>query len=76
MQNSIGQTLAAAYSLRPKKGATVSTPLEWSEVKPGLHPSQFHIRNIFERIEKKGELFAPVLGKGINLAQCLKALEK
>ncbi len=76
LQNRTGQTLAAAYSLRPKKGASVSTPLDWKEVKPGLTPSQFHIHNIIERIEIKGDLFAPVLEKGINLLQCLKALEK
>ncbi|RYY21927.1 MAG: hypothetical protein EOO04_17100 [Chitinophagaceae bacterium] len=61
LQNRKGQTLATVYSLRPKTGATVSTPLEWKEVKKGLHPSQFHIRNIIKRLEKKGDLFKPVL---------------
>ena len=64
LQNRRGQTLASAYSLRPKPGATVSTPLEWKEVKPGLHPSQFHIHNMPERVKKKGDLFKDVLGKG------------
>ena len=74
LQNRKGQTLAAAYSLRPKPGATVSTPLEWSEVKTGLHPSTFDIKTIFKRIEKKGDLFKPVLGKGIDMQRCLKKL--
>lgn len=74
LQNRRGQTLATAYSLRPKPGATVSTPLEWKEVKPGLHPSQFHIHNIEERVKKKGDLFSEVLGKGIDLSKALKLL--
>jgi bifunctional non-homologous end joining protein LigD len=74
LQNRKGQTLACPYSLRPKKGATVSTPLEWDEVKTGLHPSNFNIKNIFERLAKKKDLFAPVLGKGIDLKKCLEKL--
>jgi len=74
LQNSRGQTLASAYSLRPKPGAPVSTPLEWKELKPGLYPAQFNIKNIFSRLEKKGDLFKPVLGKGIDLAKSLKLL--
>ncbi|MFZ1798595.1 MAG: DNA ligase D [Chitinophagaceae bacterium] len=75
LQNRRGQTLASAYSVRPKPGATVSTPLEWKEVKKGLHPSQFTIKNIFDRLEKKGDLFTPVLKKGIDLKKCLAKLE-
>jgi bifunctional non-homologous end joining protein LigD len=48
--------------------------LEWKEVKTGLHPSQFDIHNIMARVKKKGDLFAPVLGKGIDLNKTLKLL--
>jgi bifunctional non-homologous end joining protein LigD len=75
LQNRGGQTLAAPYSVRPKPGATVSTPLEWKEVKKGLHPSKFNIKTIFKRLEKKGDLFKGVLGKGIDMEKCLKKLE-
>ncbi len=74
LQNRTGQTLASAYSLRPREGATVSTPLEWKEVKTGLDPKQFTIKNILKRIASKGDLFSPVLAKGIDLKKCLKAL--
>ncbi len=74
LQNRKGQTLACAYSLRPKPGATVSTPLEWSEVKSGLLPSDFTMKNIVQRIEKKGDLFGGVLLKGIDMMKCLKKL--
>ncbi len=76
LQNNKGQTLAAPYSARPKPGATVSTPLAWSEVKKGLSPSQFTIKNIFTRLNKKGDLWKPVLGKGIDLKAVLKRIER
>jgi bifunctional non-homologous end joining protein LigD len=74
LQNRRGQTIACVYSLRPKPGATVSTPLHWKEVKPGLSPLDFNIHNIMKRVKKTGDIFAPVLGKGIDLEKCLKKL--
>ena len=74
LQNSKGQTIASVYSLRPKEGATVSTPLLWNEVKKGLSPKQFTLHNILERVQKKGDFFKDVLGKGIDLKKCLKNL--
>jgi len=76
LQNSRGQTLASAYSARPKPGATVSAPLDWKEVKPGLVPSSFTIKNVAKRVEKKGDLFKGVLEKGINIPAALKKIEK
>lgn len=67
LQNRHGQTIAAPYSLRPIKGASVSAPLEWKEVNKKLLPSHFTIRNIVKRIEQKGDLWKPVLGKGADL---------
>lgn len=75
LQNRSGQTLASVYSLRPKPGATVSTPLLWDEVKPGLSPKEFTIYNTLDRVKKTGDIFKGVLGKGIDLAKCLKNLE-
>jgi bifunctional non-homologous end joining protein LigD len=74
LQNRKGQTIACAYSLRPKPGGTVSCPLEWKEVKRGLSPKQFTIHNMLERVQKKGDLFTGILGKGIDLNKCLKKL--
>lgn len=76
LQNRRGQTLAAVYSLRPKKGASVSTPLEWSEVKPGIRPEDFNIFNTLQRLKEKGDLFKPVLGKGIDMLKIIRGLEK
>lgn len=74
LQNRKGQTLASVYGVRPKSGATVSTPLEWKEVKKGLHPSQFTIKTILPRIKKKGDLFKGILGKGIDMEKCISRL--
>lgn len=74
LQNAKAQTLACPYSLRPKPGATVATPLEWKEVKPGLDPKKFNIRTIFPRIKKHGDLIRPILGKGVNLKKALSRL--
>jgi len=73
LQNRPHATIAAAYSVRPKPGATVSMPLHWDEVKKGLKISDFHIRNAIERMNSEGDIFKPVLGKGIDLK---KAIEK
>lgn len=75
LQNRQGQTLASVYSIRPKEGASVSMPLEWNEVKPGLKPTDFTIHNALERIKEKGDLFKPVLGKGIDMMEALELLQ-
>jgi bifunctional non-homologous end joining protein LigD len=71
LQNGRGKTLAAAYCVRPYPGATVSTPLKWSEVRPGLDPSTFTIRTVPDRLQKVGDLWQSVLGKGLDLDVCL-----
>lgn len=73
LQNRPGATIAGPYSLRPKVGATVSMPLHWDEVKPGLQMKDFNIFNAIDRLKVEGDLFKGVLGKGIDLK---KAIEK
>lgn len=74
MQNRKGQTISSVYSLRPKPGATVSTPLDWKEVKHGLDPLKFNIKSVPKRLEKRGDLFKGILGKGIDLQKALQKL--
>ncbi len=76
LQNGKSKTIAAPYVLRAYAGAPVATPLEWSEVKPGLDPKQFHIGNARERFRKKGDLFRGVLDAPQNLYDALGRLEK
>jgi bifunctional non-homologous end joining protein LigD len=74
LQNRETQTAAAPYSLRPKPGVPVSTPLDWSELKKGLTPTTYNAKNIFDRLKVEGDLFKAVLGKGINLEKVLNKL--
>lgn len=73
LQNRKGQTITPPYSLRPVKGLQVSTPLKWEELEENIKPADFTVNNIFERIEKYGDLFKPVLSEKTDL---LKALNK
>jgi bifunctional non-homologous end joining protein LigD len=74
LQNRKIQTIAAPYSLRPKPGATASAPLHWEEVKKGLQISDFSIENMYSRAKEVGDIFKPVLGKGINLKKVLATI--
>ncbi|MBB1646904.1 MULTISPECIES: DNA ligase D [Sphingobacterium] len=76
LQNRPHATIAAAYSVRPKPGATVSMPLHWDEVKKGLKISDFTLFNAIERIHELGDIFKPVLGKGIDLKKVIDTLSK
>ncbi|WP_131536659.1 DNA ligase D [Pedobacter nototheniae] len=71
LQNRPGATIAGPYSLRPKIGATVSMPLHWDEVKPGLKMKDFNIFNAIARLKLEGDLFKGVLGKGIDLQKAI-----
>ncbi|GAA4329022.1 DNA ligase D [Mucilaginibacter gynuensis] len=72
LQNRPGATIAGPYSLRPKPGATISMPLTWDEVKPGLTIQDFNIHNALDRLKETGDLFKGVLGEGIDLAKTIK----
>lgn len=76
MQNARGKSIAAPYSVRPKPGATVSAPLDWSEVEHRkITPQDFNIKNMLRRIERKGDLFQSVLSKRQKLSRAFKLLE-
>ena len=74
MQNRRGQTIAAPYSVRPQRGATVSTPLKWEELNCRLDPNKLNIRTIGEQLDKLGDHWKAVLGPGIDLLACLDRL--
>ncbi len=74
LRNSKGQTAASVYSVRAYKGATVSTPLKWSEVNSKLDPSNFTMKNMMKRVQKEGDLFEGVMGKGVDISSILNHL--
>ncbi|MFD2866367.1 DNA ligase D [Mucilaginibacter antarcticus] len=71
LQNRPGATIAGPYSLRPKPGATVSMPMAWDEVKPGLTMRDFTIHNSVDRLKETGDLFKGVLEEGIDLEKTI-----
>lgn len=72
-RNSIGQTLAAPFSLRAFPHATVATPIEWSELTRSFLPSRFTIKTIARRLNSKGDTWR---GKAtpVNLTRLSKRL--
>jgi bifunctional non-homologous end joining protein LigD len=73
-QNGEGKTIASAYSVRPRPGAPVSTPLRWHEVNEKLDPLAFTMSAVLERLRKHGDLFEGVLKTRQRLTDAMKAL--
>jgi bifunctional non-homologous end joining protein LigD len=73
--NRQGANIASAYSLRPERGATVSTPLTWDEVlEGGFEPGDFRIDNVWDRFTRVGDLFAGVRTEAMDLTEAFDAL--
>jgi bifunctional non-homologous end joining protein LigD len=75
MQLGSGKTISAPYVLRAYPGAPVATPLEWREVRLGLTPQQFHIRNVLDRFARVGDIFSGVLDRPQRLEEAFQRLE-
>ena len=75
-QNGWGKTIASVYSVRPKPGAPVSTPLHWDELRTGIVPRDFTMEIALERTAQHGDLFAPVLEDPRPLASAARSLAK
>lgn len=76
LQNRKGQTMASVYSVRPRPGATVSTPIAWSELTAKLDPSAFTLKTIRKRLDKKGDLWAPMSKIQYDIRKLKKKLER
>ncbi len=73
-QNRQGATNASVYSVRPRAGAPVSTPLRWEEVIPGLDFTAFTMDAVLDRVAREGDLYAGVLEGKQSLTKALQAL--
>jgi bifunctional non-homologous end joining protein LigD len=73
-QNGWGKTIASVYSVRPKPGAPVSTPLQWAELTESIVPRDFTMAVALERVDSHGDLFEPVLHGRQSLTQALRRL--
>jgi bifunctional non-homologous end joining protein LigD len=74
-QNGEGKTIASVYSVRPRPGAPVSTPLRWEEVNERLDPLSFTMEAVLERVRRHGDLFEGVLKTKQRLTEALKAFD-
>jgi bifunctional non-homologous end joining protein LigD len=75
-QNGEGKTIASVYSVRPREGAPVSTPLRWDEVTEELDPRAFTMDVVRDRIRQRGDVFEGVLKQKQSLSNALKALSR
>jgi bifunctional non-homologous end joining protein LigD len=73
-QNRPGATNASVYSVRPRAGAPVSTPLRWEEVVTDLDFTAFTMDAVLDRVARDGDLFAGVLQGTQSLTKALRAL--
>ncbi|HSK15269.1 MAG TPA: DNA ligase D, partial [Gaiellaceae bacterium] len=71
-QNGEGKTIASVYSVRPRAGAPVSTPLRWEEVTEDLDPRDFTMEVVLDRVAREGDLFAGVLSTRQRLDRALR----
>jgi bifunctional non-homologous end joining protein LigD len=75
-QNGHGKTIASVYSVRPKPGAPVSTPLRWEELTEEIRPRDFSMAVALERVDRLGDLYEPVLRGGQTLTAALRELRR
>jgi bifunctional non-homologous end joining protein LigD len=73
-QNGEGKTIASVYSVRPKAGAPVSTPLRWDEVNDKLNPSIYSMEVVLDRVRRHGDLYEGVLKTRQSLTKALKTI--
>ncbi|RYG42185.1 MAG: ATP-dependent DNA ligase, partial [Chitinophagaceae bacterium] len=74
LQNGKGKTMASIYSLRPREGAGVSTPLSWDEVDDQLNLQDYNIFTILPRLQAKGDLWKDFFKEAVDLKEVLKNL--
>lgn len=76
LQNRRGHTIASVYSVRPLPKAPVSMPIQWDELKTGLSPQKFNLKNAIERLEQQGDLYNSLLKLSFDMETALNTLEE
>ena len=76
-RNGYSATFAAAYAVRPKRGAPVSAPCTWDEVIRGeAGPQTFTLRNMADRVAKVGDLWGDMRKRKRSLTRAIAAIKK
>jgi len=66
LQMNKGKNIISVYSPRAVSCGAVSVPISWSELKAGISPCDYNLKNVARRLEKKGDMFKKMPGKGEN----------
>ena len=74
-QNAKDRTIASAYSVRPTPNATVSAPLDWSEV-ADCEPEDFTLASMARRYKRLGDRHAGIDERAGSLERLLELFEK
>ena len=75
-RNGYSATFAAAYAVRARARAPVSAPCTWDEVIRGaVHPQSFTLRNMADRIEEVGDLWAEMRRRKRSLRRAIEKLK-
>jgi bifunctional non-homologous end joining protein LigD len=76
-RNALGSTFIAPYSLRGKPGAPVSMPIDWSELDDKkLRSNSFTIKNVRERLAKKGDAWRDLRKHAGSVTRALEQLDE
>ncbi len=75
-QNAEGQSLAAVFSLRPRSGAPVSTPISWSELTKNLKPVKWNLETVEKHLPSRVKLWRGFWNHPQRLENALEALER
>jgi bifunctional non-homologous end joining protein LigD len=73
LQNILGKTIAGVYAVRAKPDATVSTPLDWSELDDDLDMRDFTLLTVPERVRQRGDLWSPAMSEPNDLRKLLSS---
>ena len=77
LRNAYAQTSVPPYAVRARPGATVATPLTWDELDdPDLDSRSYHVGNVLERIERRGDPWADFYRRGVSLDAARQRLDE
>ena len=76
-RNGYHSTFAAAYTVRARRGATVSAPCTWQEIERGdVEPGTFTIRSVLERVREVGDMWGDMRRRGRSLKRPMELLAR
>jgi bifunctional non-homologous end joining protein LigD len=76
-RNGYAQLVAPAYAVRARRGAPVSVPLDWGELKKKhLRSNSFTIRTVFQRLERASDPWANFWRSAVSLSNARRRLAR